>query len=104
MVEAGLCRVKNAKPHVHDELLRVYMSVCSRTGSLGFAIQMAGQAGKATSGGLQPLASEHAITLFGKTWGLFGQSGYFLAGHTYDVGAMVISSLKWCSWTPPSRL
>jgi len=28
--------------------------------------------------------------LFGKTWGLFGQSGYFLAGHTYDVGVMVI--------------
>jgi Amt family ammonium transporter len=28
--------------------------------------------------------------MFGKTWGLFGQSGYFLAGHTYDVAVMVI--------------
>src|SRR6266576_1050680 len=56
----------------------------------GFAIQMGGAAGNSNLGGLQPLASEHAITLFGKTWGLFGQSGYFLAGHTYDVGVMVI--------------
>jgi Amt family ammonium transporter len=28
--------------------------------------------------------------LFGKTWGIFGESGYFLAGHAYDVGVMVI--------------
>jgi Amt family ammonium transporter len=51
---------------------------------------MGGAAGNGNLGGLQPLASEHAITLFGKTWGLFGQTGYFLSGHTYDVGVMVI--------------
>ena len=33
---------------------------------------------------------EHPITMFGKTWGLFGRAGMFLSGHTYDVGVMVI--------------
>jgi len=28
--------------------------------------------------------------MFGKTWGIFGQNGMFLSGHTYDVGVMVI--------------
>ena len=57
---------------------------------IGFAIQMGGAAGNGNLGGLQPLTSEHTITLFGKTWGIFGGSGMFLAGHTYDVGVMVI--------------
>jgi len=43
-----------------------------------FAIQMGGAAGNANLGGLYPLASEHSISLFGKTWGIFGESGYFL--------------------------
>ena len=34
--------------------------------------------------------SEHMLNLFGTNWGIFGQSGMFLAGHTYDVGVMVI--------------
>jgi Amt family ammonium transporter len=57
---------------------------------IGFAIQMGGAAGNSNLGGLQPLASEHAISIFGKMWGLWGQSGMFLTGHTYDVGVMVI--------------
>jgi len=51
---------------------------------------MGGAAGNGNLGGLQPLALEHTTTLFGKTWGLFGGSGMFLSGHTYDVGVMVI--------------
>src|SRR6266702_8251674 len=51
---------------------------------------MGGAAGNGNLGGLQPLASEHTLSLFGKTWGLFGQTGYFLSGHAYDVGVMVI--------------
>ena len=57
---------------------------------IGFAIQMGGAAGNANLGGLQPLASEHSVSLFGKTWGIFGGAGMFLSGHTYDVGVMVI--------------
>ncbi len=30
------------------------------------------------------------LTLFGTHWGIFGECGMFLAGHTYDVGVMVI--------------
>ena len=57
---------------------------------IGFAIQMGGAAGNSNLGGLQPLNTEHPISLFGKTWGIFGQNGMFLSGHTYDVGVMVI--------------
>jgi Amt family ammonium transporter len=88
-VEAGLCRVKNAN---HTYMMNFFVYTCGLFAYwlIGFAIQMGGAAGNANLGGLQPLASEHPITLFGKTWGLFGQSGMFLTGHTYDVGVMVI--------------
>src|SRR5437899_7944080 len=57
---------------------------------IGFAIQMGGAAGNGNLGGLQSLNTEHPLSLFGKTWGIFGQNGMFLSGHTYDVGVMVI--------------
>ncbi len=89
MVESGLCRVKNAN---HTYMMNFFVYTCGLFAYwiLGFAIQMGGAAGNSNLGGLQPLASEHTLSMFGKTWGLFGQSGYFLAGHTYDVGVMVI--------------
>jgi ammonium transporter, Amt family len=89
MVEAGLCRVKNAN---HTYMMNFFVYGCGLFAYwlIGFAIQMGGAAGSANLGGLQPLASEHTLSLFGKTWGLFGQSGMFLSGHTYDVGVMVI--------------
>jgi Amt family ammonium transporter len=89
MVESGLCRVKNAN---HTYMMNFFVYTCGLFAYwiLGFSIQMGGAAGNGNLGGLQPLASEHAITLFGKTWGLFGQTGYLLSGHTYDVGVMVI--------------
>ena len=89
MVESGLTRVKNAN---HTYMMNFFVYACGLLAYwvLGFAIQMGGAAGNANLGGLYPLASEHSITLFGKTWGIFGESGYFLAGHAYDVGVMVI--------------
>lgn len=89
MVEAGLCRVKNSN---HTYMMNFFVYGCGLFAYwlIGFAIQMGGAAGNANLGGLQPLASEHAISLFGKSWGVFGQSGMFLSGHTYDVGVMVI--------------
>lgn len=89
MVESGLCRVKNAN-HTYMMNFFVYTAGLFAYWLLGFAIQMGGAAGNGNLGGLQSLSSEHTFTLFGKTWGLFGQTGYFLAGHTYDVGVMVI--------------
>src|SRR4051812_35655049 len=89
MVEAGLCRVKNSN---HTYMMNFFVYGCGLLAYwlIGFAIQMGGAGGNANLGGLSPLATEHAFTLFGKTWGMFGGSGMFLAGHTYDVGGMVI--------------
>ncbi|HEX4425665.1 MAG TPA: ammonium transporter [Terriglobales bacterium] len=89
MVEAGLCRVKNAN---HTYMMNFFVYGCGLLSYwlIGFAIQMGGAAGNANLGGLQPLAGEHPLSLFGKTWGIFGQSGMFLSGHAYDVGVMVI--------------
>jgi Amt family ammonium transporter len=89
MVEAGLCRVKNAN---HTYMMNFFVYGCGLFAYwiMGFAIQMGGAAGNGNLGGLQPLASEHTLSLFGKTWGVFGQSGMFLSGHSYDVGVMVI--------------
>ena len=89
MVEAGLCRVKNAN---HTYMMNFFVYGCGLFAYwvLGFAIQMGGAAGNGNLGGLQPLNGEHTLSLFGKTWGLFGQNGMFLSGHAYDVGVMVI--------------
>ncbi|MGZ6123352.1 MAG: ammonium transporter [Myxococcales bacterium] len=89
MVEAGLCRVKNAN---HTYMMNFFVYGCGLLAFwlIGFAIQMGGAAGNGNLGGLNPLAAEQTITLFGKTWGLFGKTGYFLAGTSYDVGVMVM--------------
>jgi ammonium transporter, Amt family len=89
MVEAGLCRVKNAN---HTYMMNFFVYGCGLFAYwvMGFAIQMGGSAGNGNLGGLQPLNGEHALSLFGKSWGIFGQNGMFLSGHSYDVGVMVI--------------
>ncbi len=89
MVEAGLCRVKNAN---HTYMMNFFVYGCGLFAYwiIGFAIQMGGSAGNGNLGGLQSLNTEHLITLFGTHWGIFGECGMFLAGHTYDVGVMVI--------------
>ncbi len=89
MVESGLTRVKNAN-HTYMMNFLVYGCGLLAYWLIGFAIQMGGAAGNANLGGLNPLSVEHPLTLFGKTWGIFGGSGMFLSGHTYDVGVMVI--------------
>jgi ammonium transporter, Amt family len=89
MVESGLCRVKNAN---HTYMMNFFVYGCGLLAYwlIGFAIQMGGAAGNANLGGLQALNTEHPLSMFGKTWGIFGQNGMFLAGHSYDVGVMVI--------------
>ena len=89
MVEAGLCRVKNAN---HTYMMNFFVYTCGLFAYwiIGFAIQMGGAAGNGNLGGLQSLNTEHVITLFGTHWGIFGECGMFLAGSTYDVGVMVI--------------
>jgi len=89
MVEAGLCRVKNAN---HTYMMNFFVYGCGLFAYwiIGFAIQMGGAAGNGNLGGLAPLTGEHTLSLLGHTWGIFGQTGMFLSGHSYDVGVMVI--------------
>jgi ammonium transporter, Amt family len=89
MVESGLCRVKNAN-HTYMMNFFVYTAGLFSYWLVGFAIQMGGAAGNGNLGGLNSLTGEKTLSLFGKTWGYSGGFGVFLAGHTYDVGVMVI--------------
>jgi Amt family ammonium transporter len=90
IVETGLCRAKNAN-HTMMMNFMVYGIGMLAYWLIGFAIQMGGVGGVGNLGGVTPLNTEHAITLFGKSFGLFGQHGLFLTqGGTYDVGVMVV--------------
>ncbi len=90
MVETGLCRAKNAN-HTMMMNFMVYGVGMLAYWLIGFAIQMGGVGGIANLGGVPSLNAEHAFTLFGKPFGIFGQHGIFLTqGGTYDVGVMVI--------------
>ena len=89
IVETGLCRAKNAN-HTMMMNFMVYGVGMLAYWLIGFAIQEGGVGAVANLGGTAPLNSEFAITLFGKTWGLFGTKGMMLGGATYDVGVMVM--------------
>ena len=58
MVEAGLCRVKNAN---HTYMMNFFVYACGLFAYwiIGFAIQMGGAAGNGNLGGLQSLNTEH---------------------------------------------
>src|SRR5437763_13340346 len=90
IVETGLCRAKNAN-HTMMMNFMVYGVGMLAYWLIGFAIQMGGVGGVANLGGIPPLNAEHTFTLFGKTFGIFGQHGIFLTqGGTYDVAVMVL--------------
>ena len=89
-VETGLCRAKNAN-HTFMMNFMVYGWGLFAYWVMGFALQQGGSAGNTNLGGLTPLNSEFTVNfLGGKSWGLFGQRGFFLSGTTYDVGVMVM--------------
>jgi ammonium transporter, Amt family len=88
-VETGLCRAKNAN-HTFMMNFMVYGWGLFAYWVMGFALQQGGCAPNANLGGLSPLNSEFAIHFLGKTWGLFGEKGFFLSGPAYDVGVMVM--------------
>src|SRR4030095_5910986 len=56
----------------------------------GYALQMGGVGAISVLGGTAPLNSEFTLSLFGHTFGLFGQKGFFLSGNTYDVGVFAL--------------
>ncbi|HSC72289.1 MAG TPA: ammonium transporter, partial [Candidatus Methylomirabilis sp.] len=84
LCETGLCRAKNAS---HTMMMNFMVYALGMTGYwiMGFALQMGGVGGIASlSGGTANLANEFTISLFGKEFGLFGMSGFFLQGVAYD--------------------
>jgi ammonium transporter, Amt family len=89
-VETGLCRAKNAN-HTFMMNFMVYGWGLFAYWVMGFALQQGGCAPNTNLGGLSPLNSEFTLNFIGgKPWGLFGQRGFFLSGHAYDVGVMVM--------------
>jgi Amt family ammonium transporter len=56
----------------------------------GFALMFGGLGAVGTLGGYGALNHEVGITLFGKTFGLFGTKGFFLTGSTYDVAIFTL--------------
>lgn len=90
VVETGLCRAKNAN-HTMMMNFMVYAVGMFAYWVIGFAIQMGGAGSVANLGGSPPLNAEFTLTLFGKSFGLFGEHGIFLTqGGAYDVTVMVI--------------
>jgi Amt family ammonium transporter len=89
-VETGLCRAKNAN-HTYMMNFMVYGFGLFAYWVMGFALQQGGCAPNGNLGGLSPLNSEFTFNFIGgKTWGLFGERGFFLSGSSYDVGVMVM--------------
>src|SRR5689334_22380706 len=85
MVETGFTRAKNAA-HTMCMNFMIYPIGMLGYWICGYALQMGGVGAIAALGGTAPLNHEFTVTLFGKTFGLFGLKGFFLNGDSYDVG------------------
>ncbi|MBI5563141.1 MAG: ammonium transporter [Deltaproteobacteria bacterium] len=83
MAETGFTQAKNAG---HTMAMNFMIYVLGMLGYwvCGFAIQMGGVGGAASLGGGGALANEFTIHLFGHDFGIFGMTGFFLSGVSYD--------------------
>lgn len=89
MVETGFTRAKNVAHTVGMNLL-VYPIGMIGFWISGFALMFGGVGALGALGGTPGLTNEISITLFGKTFGLFGASGFFLNNSVYDVGVFTL--------------
>ena len=90
MVETGFTQAKNAG-HTMAMNFMVYPLGMLGYWICGFALQMGGVGGVATlSGGTGLLANEFTVHLFGKDFGLFGTTGFFLSGVSYDASIFAL--------------
>jgi Amt family ammonium transporter len=90
LAETGLTRAKNA---AHTMMMNFMVYGLGMTGYwiMGYALQMGGVGGVSTlSGGTVNLANEFTISLFGKEFGLFGMTGFFLSGVAYDAAIFAL--------------
>src|SRR5947209_16281566 len=79
MVETGFTRAKNAA-HTFAMNFMVYGIGMLAYWAIGFALQAGGLGPMTTLGGFDKLSNEFALHLGGKTWGLFGHTGFFIDG------------------------
>lgn len=89
MVEAGFTRAKNVA-HTMGMNFLVYAIGMIGFWICGFAIMFGGVGSLTSLGGTPGLTNEISVTLFGKTFGLFGASGFFLNNSVYDVGVFAL--------------
>jgi Amt family ammonium transporter len=89
MVETGFTRAKNVA-HTMGMNFLVYALGVLGFWICGFALMFGGVGAVAALGGTPGLTSEATITLFGKTFGLFGFRGFFLNNTVYDVGVYTL--------------
>src|SRR5437868_14276098 len=83
MVETGFTRAKNAA-HTITMNFMVYGIAMLAYWVVGFALQAGGVGALGTLGGYAGLSHEFTVTLFGKEFGLFGTTGFFLTGVAYN--------------------
>ncbi|MGE5499369.1 MAG: ammonium transporter [Syntrophothermus sp.] len=89
MVETGFTRAKNVA-HTMGMNFLVYAIGILGFWICGFAFMFGGVGQIASLGGTPGLDNELGFTLFGKTIGLLGASGFFLNNHVYDVGIFTL--------------
>src|SRR5712671_2277435 len=82
LVETGFTRAKNAA-HTMTMNFMVYGIAMLAYWAVGFALQAGGVGPLATLGGYDRLSHEVSVTIGGKSWGLFGGTGFFLTGVAY---------------------
>jgi Amt family ammonium transporter len=100
LVEAGLCRKKNAA-HVMAMNFMVYSIGILGFWVMGFAFQMGGVGAMATFGNDATLAHEFVVNIGGKPFGLFGMQGFFLtfANYTPAVATMFLFQMVFMDTT-----
>src|SRR6059036_3708328 len=82
LVETGFTRAKNAA-HTMTMNFMVYGIAMLAYWAVGFALQAGGLGPLTTLGGFDKLSHELTVGVGGKTWGLFGLTGFFLTGVAY---------------------
>ncbi len=89
MVETGFTQAKNAG-HTMAMNFMVYPLGMLGYWVCGFALQMGGVGAGTLSGGTALLTNEFTIHLFGKDFGLWGTTGFFLSGVSYDAAIFAL--------------
>src|SRR5882724_984375 len=100
LVETGLTRSKNVA-HTMAMNFLVYSIGVIGFWAIGFGLQMGGVGALGTFGGETTLSQEMIVQVGGKSWGLFGTSGFFLplAQYTPAVAALFLFQMVFMDTT-----